>query len=100
MPSYAAASVLRGMILEILHTHVSSVIDLRIERLPGPFRPCNWKVEWLNVLAEDYGRARDKADDARVGGAVWVSPDLRARIAYRGVTASGELRHASFKKEE
>ena len=33
----------------------------------------------------------------KVGGAVWVSPDLRARVAYRGETTSGELRHASFK---
>ena len=33
----------------------------------------------------------------KVGGAVWVSPDLRAMIAYRGKTTSGELRHASFK---
>lgn len=33
----------------------------------------------------------------KVGGAVWVSPDLRALVAYRGVTAAGELRHASFK---
>ena len=30
-------------------------------------------------------------------GAVWVAPDLRAEIAYRGVTTAGELRHASFK---
>ena len=30
-------------------------------------------------------------------GAVWVSPDLRADIAYRGLTTTGELRHASFK---
>ena len=30
-------------------------------------------------------------------GAVWVRPDLRAEIAYRGLTSAGELRHASFK---
>ena len=30
-------------------------------------------------------------------GAVWVAPDLRAEIAYRGLTRAGELRHASFK---
>ena len=33
----------------------------------------------------------------KVAGAVWVTPDLRAEIAYRGVTTAGELRHASFK---
>ena len=33
----------------------------------------------------------------KVAGAVWVAPDLRAEIAYRGVTTAGELRHASYK---
>ena len=33
----------------------------------------------------------------KVGGAMWVSPDLRALVAYRGVTTAWELRHASFK---
>ena len=36
----------------------------------------------------------------KVSGAVWVSPDLRAEIAYRSVTTAGELRHASFKGVE
>jgi bifunctional non-homologous end joining protein LigD len=30
-------------------------------------------------------------------GAVWVRPELKAEIAYRGMTTAGELRHASFK---
>ena len=30
-------------------------------------------------------------------GAVWTRPELRALIAYRGATAGGELRAASFK---
>jgi bifunctional non-homologous end joining protein LigD len=30
-------------------------------------------------------------------GAVWTAPTLRAEIAYRGLTATGELRQASFK---
>ncbi len=33
----------------------------------------------------------------KVKGAMWVAPDLRAEVAYRGVTTAGELRHASFK---
>jgi bifunctional non-homologous end joining protein LigD len=33
----------------------------------------------------------------RIKGAVWVRPGLRVEIAYRGWTAGGELRHASFK---
>ena len=33
----------------------------------------------------------------KVAGAVWCTPNLRARIAYRGLTTAGELRHASFK---
>lgn len=32
----------------------------------------------------------------KVSGALWVTPDLRATIAYRGLTTAGELRHASF----
>ena len=33
--------------------------------------------------------------ELKVSGAVWVSPDLRAEIAYRGTTTAGELRHAA-----
>lgn len=33
----------------------------------------------------------------RVKGAMWAAPDLRAAVAYRGITTAGELRHASFK---
>jgi bifunctional non-homologous end joining protein LigD len=31
-------------------------------------------------------------------GAMWTAPTLRAEIAYRGLTATGELRAASFKR--
>ena len=34
----------------------------------------------------------------KVSGAVWVSPDLSAEIAFRGLTGSGELRAASYKR--
>src|SRR5262249_6182018 len=33
----------------------------------------------------------------RAKGAVWTAPELSADIAFRGWTAGGELRHASFK---
>lgn len=33
----------------------------------------------------------------KVKGAAWVTPDLKAEVAYRGLTASGELRAAAFK---
>ncbi|HLH50444.1 MAG TPA: non-homologous end-joining DNA ligase [Roseiarcus sp.] len=33
----------------------------------------------------------------KVKGAVWTRPELRAEVAYRGFTATGELRAASFK---
>jgi bifunctional non-homologous end joining protein LigD len=33
----------------------------------------------------------------KMKGAVWTTPDLMVQIAYRGMTATGELRHASFK---
>jgi bifunctional non-homologous end joining protein LigD len=32
----------------------------------------------------------------RVKGAVWTRTALRVEVAYRGWTAGGELRHASF----
>ncbi len=32
-----------------------------------------------------------------VKGAVWTRPELLAEVNYRGLTATGELRHASFK---
>ena len=75
MASYAAATVLQGIILELLRLHVPSVVDVRIARLPGPFRPCNWTIEWMDVLAEDYGRARDKADELQAKGHLIMVPD-------------------------
>jgi bifunctional non-homologous end joining protein LigD len=33
----------------------------------------------------------------KVKGAVWTRPELRAEVAYRGLTTTGELLHASFK---
>lgn len=41
--------------------------------------------------------SRSPVAGLKVSGAVWVSPDLQAEIAYRGLTTAGELRHASFK---
>ncbi len=38
-----------------------------------------------------------RSQGLKTKGAVWVRPDLQAEIVYRGVTGSGELRHASFK---
>ena len=54
-------------------------------------------AEALRKRLDGIKAARCPIAGLRVGGAVWVSPDLRARVAYRGVTTSGELRHASFK---
>jgi bifunctional non-homologous end joining protein LigD len=33
----------------------------------------------------------------KVKGKVWARPELVAEVNYRGLTTSGELRHASFK---
>ena len=41
--------------------------------------------------------ARCAVPGLKVKGAVWVGPDLRAKVAYRGVTTAGELRHLSFR---
>ena len=51
----------------------------------------------LRVRLDRISTPRCPIAGLRVGGAVWVSPDLRAEIAYRGLTTAGELRHASFK---
>jgi bifunctional non-homologous end joining protein LigD len=40
---------------------------------------------------------RSPVADLAVKGAVWTRPALRAEVHYRGLTATGELRHASFK---
>jgi ATP-dependent DNA ligase len=33
----------------------------------------------------------------KVKGTVWTLPELFAEVNYRGLTATGELRHATFK---
>ena len=47
----------------------------------------------LNPLAQK----RSQIAGLSVEGAVWTRPELRAEVQYRGLTATGELRHASFK---
>lgn len=42
---------------------------------PGPYRTGNWRVDWLNVLAEDYGAARDLADELETKGHWIMVPD-------------------------
>ncbi len=51
----------------------------------------------LREKLDAIAAARCAIAGLKVKGAVWVAPDLRAEIAYRGVTTAGELRHASFK---
>ena len=48
--------------LELVRMHAPSCIGLYIDPLPGPFRPQNWRIGKLDVLAKDYSAARDKAD--------------------------------------
>ena len=40
-----------------------SCIGFDLHPSPGPFRPQNWRIGKLQVLASDYGAARDKADE-------------------------------------
>ena len=54
-------------------------------------------AEALRAKLDGLRAARCAIPKLRVSGAVWVTPDLKAEIAYRGVTTAGELRHASFK---
>ena len=58
-----------------------------IERVAAALRAC---LDWLAT-------PRCPVTGLKVSGAVWVLPDLRDEIAYRGTTTAGELRHASFK---
>ena len=51
----------------------------------------------LRVRLDKIPAPRCAVPGLKVAGAVWCAPDLRARIAYRGLTTAGELRHASFK---
>ena len=60
---YVAASRLRAIMIELVRMDAPSCIDLRLEHLQGPFRPQNWRIAKLDVLATDYGAARDKADE-------------------------------------
>jgi bifunctional non-homologous end joining protein LigD len=47
----------------------------------------------LNPLVQK----RSPVADFAIKGAVWTRPALRAEVNYRGLTTTGELRHASFK---
>jgi bifunctional non-homologous end joining protein LigD len=47
----------------------------------------------LNPLAVK----RSPVADLAVKGAIWTRPELRAEVNYRGLTTTGELRHAWFK---
>ena len=51
------------MMLELVRMDAPSCIGLHLEALPSPFRPQNWRIGKLDVLATDYGAARDKADE-------------------------------------
>ncbi len=63
MALYVAESTLRDLTLEVLRTNVPSLTALRLDAIRGPFRLRNWRVDWLDVPAVDYGAARDKADE-------------------------------------
>ena len=60
---HVAEGQLRTMMLQLVRMNAPSCIGLHLEALPGPFRPQNWRIGKLDVLAEHYGTARDKADE-------------------------------------
>ena len=60
---YVAASLRRDMMLHLIRIPAPTCIGLNLETLRGPFRPQNWRIGKLQVLAPDYGAARDKADE-------------------------------------
>lgn len=59
---YCSQSTLRAIVLEIMRFEVPGVRDLKLEYVRHPFQPANWRVVWLQVSDENYGRARDRAD--------------------------------------
>ncbi len=54
-------------------------------------------AETLRSKLDRMRASRCAVPSLKVRGAVWVAPELRAEVAYRGLTATGELRQASFK---
>ena len=74
-PQYVAEARLRAITLEAIRMHVPSVTDLRLVASRGPYRIGNWRVDWLNVPVEDYGAARDMADELEAKGHSIMVPD-------------------------
>ena len=80
---------------------------LWISRAPNERFGCHFAVT-LNAFLFSTRRALRKRLDPlavrrstvaglAVRSAVWTRPELRAEMNYRGLTATGELRHASFR---
>ena len=74
-PQYVAETSLRAITLKVIRMHVASVTGTRLVAAPGPYRVSNWQVDWLNVLAQDYGAARDIADELEEKGHWILVPD-------------------------
>ena len=74
-PQYVAETSLRAMTLEVIRMHVPTVTDLRLGASRGPYRVGNWRVGCLNMPAEDYGAARDIADELESKGHWILVPD-------------------------
>ena len=73
--SYCAESALRAMVLDLIRMAAPSCRALEMHRLPGPFRPGNWRIGKLDVLVQDYGAARDRADELATKGDWIMVPD-------------------------
>jgi bifunctional non-homologous end joining protein LigD len=59
-----------------------------------------FSVETMRALLKRLGPLAQKRNVVAgivAKGAVWAKPELRAEVQYRGLTTTGELRHASFK---
>jgi bifunctional non-homologous end joining protein LigD len=54
-------------------------------------------IRMLRKVLEPLAQRQSAVPGLGVKNAVWVRPELRADVAYRGFTTFGELRHASFK---
>ena len=72
---YVAESMLRTLALEIIRMVAPTCIAIEVHQLPGPFRPQNWRIGKLDVGVEDYGAARDKADEMEAARNWIMVPD-------------------------
>ena len=72
---YVAETMLLTLALEIVRMVAPTCIGFDLHLLPGPLRWQNWRIGKLDVGVEDYGAARDKADEMEAARNWIMVPD-------------------------